>query len=1468
VGSSLRSAQNMQLIAKIAVCLLSLSVHIPVSSALETSSVESQLKVELVLSDSLSGVQETTKNKKESLVSVESTSQTASDVRTNKPNSSDNTDTSKSISKDYSSSSDIVTETSHVSDGKMSSTLSPTLSAESLLNEDIASETINLGKMSVGDVSDNVLQSSQQTSFVSSSSSTPSIVISIPSMSSSESSISTSSILPSAPTTSAPEEIVTTNPLPDEEMDLYQVVTLSLSPGDVRAGQPSTVKIVPSSSTSKMEMTTPVYHRANPNRMGLLDGETEDDEDHFLSHKAPQKSVSRGGPLNQARSSATAGLDKNNRRADPGPDISDILSGLLNVVGEGLSIATNYVQENNKKKFQEKNSGEYLEDEEKPNSSIEVEDDSDFKRNISRINNRGPPLLSNIPFEAIPLEVLSQQRPGARPGVAIPQRPFQTHLPPGISGPPPPNQPPTNPTLTSPSKNSGPPFKSGVQLPERLIPTKPGPVTTSGTDNDQGESGAGVPGQLPTRPGYTPEFSLFPNTAADNKQKLGNDDETDTKLPTAKPTSAAKTTTSRINKIKKSPTPAIKPVSTDPFIDLLLNEIKEGRITTNPPTTVSPVTPPVELEPSFTPPLLVTPPSTSRPRNKYPPPPRPPQRPWPGGRPPRPKGPPQKYPEWKYQNKPSSSYPTPPLKKIESKKPLVFPTNRYRGPQGNGVIVTGVAIPADNDVFDLTVTAAQNFGGSRKTKNKFHDIITRARPGDQFVSIDGKRTYFDVGPTEAPFNPPSNPTPAGKGSVRGATKYLGGQEVFQPTKSSKYGQIVGSPLPVEKVDIDRNVQPQPYVPIAKRKKPVSGPVSTKSSSSSTKAAKPVPTTRLPPAPPVRIDTCIVGNDKTCGDHEICKTYLGVSSCYCKPGYGRKSHRLLCKKTVRLLMSMKIDRVKDDKLSWSEMYVDQNTAQYQNLEDEVNYAIGSAMALTSFSNIYMGTKVNKFFSLNGAVTVNTTLEMEENSYTRSELVKRDIKNKLIEVIQARANNIGSGNLYVSGPFNPIPGVEDFNECSEPEYNDCGDYSVCVNQFGGFTCECLGGYGDKYKNDPLQAGRHCESCPAEFCSNKGQCAIDDGIRTCTCTGNFYGDQCQIDGEVLAVAIGASVAAVIIIFLTLICLCMWSRRWKREQQKTDLSHNYPRSYMVGTLPPPGYMTKMANWQPQPSPIYTVDNSAQLRWAHHLDANGQNIYAQPVVYSGVGPHVYNGESLYMAPPEPPRSIYGTLPRSAGNMVHAISESSLPVSSHYATYRREKLGPKVSLKLKQMMKNDKVESQDTMSIMSGFTESSGADRTGPKDRKQLSEVLYRRPGDTRDRGSTDAADSGNEIITEKVSDELPDPASRRGLAVSGGRMGPLPSIPRPSTALGAPRVTQAPLIETSESEDTEPSGPGQRRPRSSSSILAASNLTLNEEYDTEYLRYGGTVGVRNPRLVAQMRGVPTAQQQQHIQMNMMGRGW
>ena len=43
----------------------------------------------------------------------------------------------------------------------------------------------------------------------------------------------------------------------------------------------------------------------------------------------------------------------------------------------------------------------------------------------------------------------------------------------------------------------------------------------------------------------------------------------------------------------------------------------------------------------------------------------------------------------------------------------------------------------------LKIIANPTFSG-------FDRIITKARPGDQFVSIDGKRTYFDIGPSRAP----------------------------------------------------------------------------------------------------------------------------------------------------------------------------------------------------------------------------------------------------------------------------------------------------------------------------------------------------------------------------------------------------------------------------------------------------------------------------------------------------------------------------------------------------------------------------------------------------------------------------------------------------------------------------------------------------------------------------------------------
>ncbi len=65
---------------------------------------------------------------------------------------------------------------------------------------------------------------------------------------------------------------------------------------------------------------------------------------------------------------------------------------------------------------------------------------------------------------------------------------------------------------------------------------------------------------------------------------------------------------------------------------------------------------------------------------------------------------------------------------------------------------------------------------------------------------------------------------------------------------------------------------------------------------------------------------------------------------------------------------------------------------------------------------------------------------------------------------------------------------------------------------------------------------------------------------CKGNYYGRQCELDGEVVAVAIGASVAAVVIIVLTLTCLCLWSRRWKRDHRKAEMMMSFPPYILPG--------------------------------------------------------------------------------------------------------------------------------------------------------------------------------------------------------------------------------------------------------------------------------------------------------------------
>lgn len=201
-----------------------------------------------------------------------------------------------------------------------------------------------------------------------------------------------------------------------------------------------------------------------------------------------------------------------------------------------------------------------------------------------------------------------------------------------------------------------------------------------------------------------------------------------------------------------------------------------------------------------------------------------------------------------------------------------------------------------------------------------------------------------------------------------------------------------------------------------------------------------------------------------------------------------------------------------------------------------------MSMTPYSDEFMEAKVNNIYQGDASqglagVFVNLTLMIEENGETMRPTLKGDIQRHLLGVIHRRNNNIGNSALYVESPPGSVSNIQDLDECLSADLNDCHPEATCSNIFGSFRCKCSLGYRDPHADMPQRAGRECLTCSDTFCNNRGSCSFDvGGNQVCKCIGSYYGNTCEVDGEVLAVAVGASVAAIIIIILTLICLVMW--------------------------------------------------------------------------------------------------------------------------------------------------------------------------------------------------------------------------------------------------------------------------------------------------------------------------------------------
>ncbi|KAG8179688.1 hypothetical protein JTE90_021284 [Oedothorax gibbosus] len=365
---------------------------------------------------------------------------------------------------------------------------------------------------------------------------------------------------------------------------------------------------------------------------------------------------------------------------------------------------------------------------------------------------------------------------------------------------------------------------------------------------------------------------------------------------------------------------------------------------------------------------------------------------------------------------------------------------------------------------------------------------------------------------------------------------------------------------------------------------------------------PYPTSRIPiirsqarPRPnTIRIDTCIVGDDSTCDPklNETCKTEFGISSCHCRPGYARSYTRGPCVPVVSIGLSLKVDRIGNRKISFSPKYLDKNSEEYRIMEFEAKQALTSLFTHTAFSRIFFGANVNLFYTIAGKLIVNSTVFLEEKESTRAQSVRLRLRQEIAEAIKNRNQNIGESRLYVEGPLSPIINIEDVNECSDPNLNDCSSDGACLNVFGTFLCKCRAGYVDPLKHIERRSGRQCLACSPEYCTYHGQCFVERDQKLCKCQGNYIGSRCEIDGEVLGVALGASLAAIIIILLTLSCLCIWNRKWKKQQQKAEVlsarSYNSNQTF--------SYLSNLMNANANANP-YQLTMEDRMRWAHISD-------------------------------------------------------------------------------------------------------------------------------------------------------------------------------------------------------------------------------------------------------------------------------
>lgn len=295
------------------------------------------------------------------------------------------------------------------------------------------------------------------------------------------------------------------------------------------------------------------------------------------------------------------------------------------------------------------------------------------------------------------------------------------------------------------------------------------------------------------------------------------------------------------------------------------------------------------------------------------------------------------------------------------------------------------------EIFDVTLSAIQgpgHKGGSVQTTyiNPQHirygadgnDIIVSASGEDSFVSIDGKRTYINLfgeavetaGHPKLPSINKTNTAAIQPTKTTVITNYVFFITLFlQSCRKHRLNYfIVFAPKPnsvtTNLVSSDKGTEKPATTHEPHQKQ------STQQQNMFLESFSGRPNYRKKTQQaPVRIDTCIVGDDSTCdlAQNEMCKTDYGVSSCHCRPGkstvfntvthnrqgyvidmllfsflhetgYSRRKYREPCRKVLSLQMSLRVDKYQDKRIVWDKVFADNTSKQFEYLSYEAVRAV--------------------------------------------------------------------------------------------------------------------------------------------------------------------------------------------------------------------------------------------------------------------------------------------------------------------------------------------------------------------------------------------------------------------------------------------------------------------------------------------------------------------------------------------------